>query len=206
MTPRVRTLLLGLFALAVLGTLVWKAELFTVQRSGATPSPLALTPVADRPAATFDASLPMVPVGVRRLVPGQRVLIVEYWAPWMRHSGPQATMLDSLRRSLPPGDVEVALVCFDPFPSVSRYVGRMRLRLPVLLDLRKDLAAGLPCPSIPYTYVIDRAGRVAAKQAGEVEWLSAATRAALDSLRAEPTPAPVAPDAPAARSSNRTVL
>ena len=37
MTPRVRTLL-GLFALVLLGTLVWKAELFTVQRSGATPS------------------------------------------------------------------------------------------------------------------------------------------------------------------------
>ncbi|MBK7367445.1 MAG: TlpA family protein disulfide reductase [Candidatus Eisenbacteria bacterium] len=205
MTPRVRTLLLGLAALAVLGTLVWKAELFTVQRTGATPTPLALTPAADRPAAAFDASLPMVPVGVRRLVPGQRVLIVEYWAPWMRHSGPQATTLDSLRRSLPPGAVEVALVCFDPFPSVSRYVGRMRLRLPVLLDLRKDLAAGLPCPSIPYTYVIDRSGRVAAKQAGEIEWLSSATRAAIDSLCAEPAPEPE-PSEPVVKSSNRTVL
>lgn len=193
MTPRIRALLLGLAALALLGTLVWKAELFTVQRSGAAPAPLALTPATDRPEANFDASLPMVPVGVRRLVPGQRVLIVEYWAPWMRHSGPQATMLDSLRRSLPPGSVEVALVCFDPFPSVSRYVGRMRLRLPVLLDLRKDLAAGLPCPSIPYTYVIDRSGRVAAAQAGEIDWLSLATRAALDSLCAEAVPSPATP-------------
>lgn len=203
MTARVRTLLLGLAALAVLGTLVWRAELFTVQRSGATPTPIVLVPAAERAEARFDASLPMVPVGVRTLTPGQRVLIVEYWAPWMRHSGPQAVALDSLRRLLPPGAVEVALVCFDPFPSVSRYVARMRLRLPVLLDLRKDLAAGLPCPSIPYTYVIDRSGRVAAKQAGEIEWLSAATRAALDSLCAEPAPEPAAP---VLKSSNRTVL
>ncbi|MBI5169964.1 MAG: TlpA family protein disulfide reductase [Candidatus Eisenbacteria bacterium] len=188
MTARVKGLLAGLAVLAVLGALVWKAELFTVQRSDATPAPLVLIPAAERAEAKFDASLPMVPVGVRTLMPGQRVLVVEYWAPWMRHSGPQALALDSLRRSLPPGAIEVALVCFDPFPSVSRYVARMRLRLPVLLDLRKDLAAGLPCPSIPYTYVIDREGRIAAKQAGEVDWLSLATRAVLDSLGAEPSP------------------
>lgn len=200
MTARVKGLLLGLVALAAIGALVWKAELFTVQRSDATPTPLALIPASERVEAKFDASLPMVPVGVRTLTPGQRILVVEYWAPWMRHSGPQAVALDSLRRSLPPGAIEVALVCFDPFPSVSRYVARMRLRLPVLLDLRKDLAMGLPCPSIPYTYVIDREGRIAAKQAGEVDWLSAGTRTTLDSLGAEPAAVPVS------RSSNRTVL
>ncbi|MFN8587042.1 MAG: hypothetical protein U0704_04505 [Candidatus Eisenbacteria bacterium] len=125
------------------------------------------------------------------------MLIVQYWAPWMRHSGPQALQLDSLRRSLPPGSVDVALVCFDPFPSVSRYVARLRLRLPVLLDLRRDLARGLPCPSIPYTYVIDPAGRIAVEQAGEVDWLAPATRAALDSLAAvRPLPPAVPGDAP----------
>ena len=206
MTPRMRAVLAGLALLLVVGASVWKSELFTVQRSGATPRPLALVAAAERRVARFDASLPVVPVGVRRVAPEARVLVVQYWAPWMRHSGPQALGLDSLRRSLPPGAIDVAFVCFDPFPSVSRYVARMRLRLPVLLDLRKDLARDLPCPSIPYTYVIDREGRIAAEQAGEVDWLAAPTRAAIDSLTRAPVPArpvdspPLAP-APSATPS-----
>ena len=173
-------------ALALLGGLAWKSELTHVAPPGAVPVPLRILPTVERRDAKFDASLPMVPVGVRRLAPGNGVLIVHYWAPWAHHSGPQATGLDSLRRTLAPGSVEVALVCFDPYPSVSRYVARMRLRLPVLLDLRHALSDRLPCPSIPYTYVVDPAGRIAVAQGGEVDWLSPATRAALEALVREP--------------------
>lgn len=194
MMPRRVLPFVVLAVLGALGAYAWRAELFTVQQSGAIPQPLTLIARDARQAAAFDVSLPMVPVGVQRLTPGGSVLILEYWAPWMRHSGAQATTLDSLRRALPPGAVQVALVCFDPFPSVSRYVTRLRLRLPVLLDQRRTLAAELPCPSIPYTYVLDREGRVAARQAGEVDWLGAGTRAALDSLGDEraSVPKPIA--------------
>jgi hypothetical protein len=175
---------------AVLAVLAWRSELFTVEKPGAVPRPLAIAPEASRPHAQFDASLPMVPVGVEHLSPGGEVLLVHYWAPWERHGGAQAITLDSLRRSLEPGALRLAVVCFDPYPSVSRYVGRMRLRLPVLLDLDRALARHLPCPSIPYTYVIDRAGRIAVAQPGEVDWLARETRAALDTLLAEPRPLP----------------
>ena len=173
-------------ALGLFGLLAWEHELIHVAPAGSVPLPLRVLPTAERREATFDASLPMVPVGVRRLAPGAGVLIVHYWAPWAHHSGPQATGLDSLRRTLAPGSVEVALVCFDPYPSVSRYVARMRLRLPVLLDLRHALSDSLYCPSIPYTYVVDPAGRIAVAQAGEVDWLAPATRAALEALSREP--------------------
>lgn len=172
---------------------VWRHELFTVQKPGARPLPLALVPAPQRRAAAFDATLAAVPVGAERLQPGGGVLLVHYWAPWERHSGQQARGLDSLRRILPPGSVRVAVVCFDPYPSVARYVARLRLRLPVLLDQRRQLAGQLECPSIPYTYVLDRGGRIAVEQAGEVDWLAPATRASLDSLFAEPAPAAVAP-------------
>jgi hypothetical protein len=72
----------------------------------------------------------------------------------------------------------------------------MRLRLPVLLDTRRALADRLPCPSIPYTYVIDRDGRIAVAQAGEVDWLAPATREALESLLGEPAPRREAPALP----------
>lgn len=165
---------------------VWRGRLFTVQKSGAAPVALAARPAAERRPAEFDATLAAVPVGSERLHPGGGVMVVHYWAPWERHSGEQARGLDSLRRVLPPGSVRIAVVCFDPFPSVARYVARMRLRLPVLLDQRHVLSDRLPCPSIPFTYVIDRAGRIAVAQAGEVDWLSPATRETLERLVEEP--------------------
>ena len=163
-----------LLTLGVLGLLVWRAELFTVSRPGAQPLPLAR--VAQEAIPAFDVSLPVVPVGIARLTPGPDALLVHYWAPWEQHSRAQVLALDSLVRTLPPGSVRVAVVCFDPFPSVARYAARLRLTVPVLLDLRRHMQAALPCPSIPYTWLLDVRGQVIARQAGEVDWLSPRTR------------------------------
>ena len=86
----------------------------------------------------------------------------------------------------PAEEVELDAPC-----SVARFVARQRLRLSVLIDGRGVLRAVLPCPSMPYTYVVDRAGSVAVAQAGDVDWWAPGTRAALMSLLAEPLhPAP----------------
>lgn len=192
---------LVLVAVAALG--VWRGKLFTVQKSGAAPVPLVARPAAGRLPAAFDVTLAAVPVGSERIAPGGGVLLVHYWAPWERHSGEQARGLDSLRRTLPPGSVRIAVVCFDPYPSVARYVARMRLRLPVLLDQRRALSDRLPCPSIPFTYVIDRAGRIAVAQGGEVDWLAPATLRTLEGLLGEEVPSepPAAAPPPPGRTS-----
>ena len=80
----------------------------------------------------------------------------------------------------------MVVVCFDPFPSVARYVARARLRLGVMLDHGRTLAQALPCPSLPYTYVLDRDGRIAVAQPGPVDWLGPGTRDALRRVLAEP--------------------
>jgi len=175
-------------AVAALAVAVWRAELFTVARPGDHPRALAVIDAAERRAVDFDIALPAVPVGIERLSAGGRVLLVHYWAPWERHSLAQASALDSMRSDPAFERLRVVLVCFDPFPSVARYVGRNRLGLPVLLDGRRDLAARLPCPSIPYTYVVDEAGRIAVAQPGEVVWRSPATRGALEGLLEEAQP------------------
>ena len=166
-----------LLTLGVLGLVLWRAELFTVSRPGERPLPLAR--IASEPLPAFDVSLPVVPIGVQRLTPGDGALLIHYWAPWERHSREQVQSLDSLVRTLPPGTVSVAVVCFDPFPSVARYAARLHLTVPVLLDLRRSLQAALPCPSIPYTWLLDARGRVIARQPGEVDWRSPQTRALL---------------------------
>ena len=178
---------LPLLILAV-GLGIWRAELFVV-RPGAHPRPLALRPALGRTPVTLDVALPAVPGGIQRLTSVDGPLILAYWAPWELHARDQVRSLDSLRRETDLDGLRIVVVCFDPFPSVTRYVARQRLRLPVLLDGPGELRRSLPCPSLPYTYVIDRAGRVASAQAGEIDWWSPETRAALKRLLAEPSPA-----------------
>ena len=183
-----------LLVIGILGLVLWRAELFTVARPGDGPRPLART--GHGPPREFDVSLPMVPIGIARLTPAEGPLLVHYWAPWERNSRAQVTALDSLFTTLPEGSVRLAIVTFDPFPSVARYVGRLRLRSTVMLDLRRELQAALPCPSIPYTWLLDERGHVLAEQPGEIDWLAPATRAVL--LNARHSAAPSDSTAPTA--------
>lgn len=166
-----------LMILGVAGLVLWRAELFTVAAPGDGPMPLRASSSSD--VRTFEVPLPVVPVGIARVSPGEQPLLVHYWAPWERHGRAQILALDSLAATLPPGTARIVVVTFDPFPSVARFVGRARVRSTVLLDLRRELQRELPCPSIPYTWLLDAQGRVLVSQAGEVDWLAPATRAML---------------------------
>ena len=179
----------------LIATLLWRHELFTVQRPGDLPRNLVAIAEARRHFTPVDAVLPAVPIGMRRVRAGDEVVLIHYWAPWQDAALAQATALDSLRRTPGLEHLRIEVVCFDPFPSVARYIARRRLALPVLLDLRGELRASLPCPSLPYTYVVDAAGRIAISQPGRVDWLSGATHRTLEELLRElPSEAPaVAP-------------
>jgi len=172
--------------IAMIAWFAWRSQLWTVSRPGAAPAALAALDPAARKPVTLDATLPSVPVGMVHLAPGNGVLLIHYWAPWEHASRAQAALLDSLHQLPEMQGLRVVIVCFDPFPSVARYVARQRLRLSVLIDGHGTLRAALPCPSVPYTYVIDGAGRIAVAQPGEVDWLDPGTRAVLEALLAEP--------------------
>ena len=184
--------LLVVAAILMLAAWVWRSELFVVQAPDEPARPLALREVAMRRPVGFDVELPGIPNGAR-LAAGREVLIVQYWAPWERHGLAQAAGLDSLRKLPELRGLRPVLVTFDPFPSVARYVGRMRLGLEVLLDHHRTLAAVLPCPQLPTAYVVDTQGRIAAEIVGEVDWLAPGTRRALLELLAEREPVGVAP-------------
>jgi hypothetical protein len=174
MRPRIAALLV---ALGVLGMVLWRLELFTVARPGERPLPLERRLAGGTLA--FEVTLPRVPVGAVRVATGHGAWLVHYWAPWERHGRAQVLALDSLVRVLGPEGPRAAVVCFDPFPSVARFAARLRLGVPILLDHGREMQAVLACPSIPYTWVLDRGGRVLASQPGEVDWLAPATRALL---------------------------
>jgi len=162
-TWRVR--LVGL-AIALLALFIWRAQLFVVSRPGDRPRALALIAEPARRSVAFDVMLPAVPIGETRFSSGGAVRLVHYWAPWERHAASQAIALDSLLKNEALIGLRGDVVCFDPFPSVMRYVSRLGLRLGLALDRDRRLARALPCPSLPYTYVLDRRGRIAAKWTG----------------------------------------
>lgn len=190
MRPRLAAVLL---VLAVAGLALWHRELFTVSRPGEGARPLARATAATLP--TFSVTLPRVPVGAVPVASGRAVWLVHYWAPWERHGRSQALALDSLVRTLPEaadGRLRVAIVCFDPFPSVARFVARLRLVVPVLLDHRRELQRHLPCPSLPYTWLFDAHGQVIVSQPGEVDWRATETRALLREVLEPQGPGPAA--------------
>ena len=193
-----------MIVLVTLGTLLWRHELFTVQRPGEGPRDLRVIDVSSRLPAKVDAVLPAVPVGMRRLRAGVGPVLIYYWAPWQEDAYAQASALDSLRHVRGLEALRIEIVCFDPFPSVARYVARRRLAVPLLLDTRGELRERLPCPSMPFTYVLDAAGLIAVRQAGQVDWLSPATRRALERITREPGARPTAGPNPSAADARDT--
>ena len=187
---------IALALLASIAFMAWRAELWSVQAPGTGPSPLVLLPAEVREAVSFDVVLPSVPTGMRRLTDRDGAMLIHYWAPWEQGSRAQSRLLDSLSHSAGFEHLQVVLVCFDPFPSVARYVGRTRLKLPVMLDGEHLLSKALPCPSIPTTYVLDSSGRVVVRQSGTVDWWHPATIAVLREAMAEPAPEPIPVPAP----------
>lgn len=176
---------LALVVVTGLALWTWRSELFMVSRPGEKARALALLPDTARRAVTLDVALPAIPIGVRRIQSDGHPVLIHYWAPWEQNSATQAALLDSLRRDPDLEGLAVTIVCFDPFPSVARYVGRHRLALSVLLDGEGHMRRTLPCPSIPYTYVIDAAGRIVIAQPGEVDWWAEGTRAVLREIARE---------------------
>ena len=182
MKPRVVIATLLLVVIAWIG---WRSQLWTVSRPGVAPAALGLRGPAERTMVRLDATIPAVPYGSERLASGRGVLLIHYWAPWEHASRQQVALLDSLRELPELEGLRVAVVCFDPFPSVARFVARQRWRTSVLIDTRGSLRQTLPCPSVPYTYVLDASGRIAVAQPGEVDWWAPATREVLKGLLRE---------------------
>jgi peroxiredoxin len=182
---RIAAIPAAILLLLLVGVGVWRSQLIHVVPARSTPRPLALLPDSNRKPSPCDVVLPVVPVGMTHLRSPEGPLLIHYWAPWERHGRAQAAALDSLGRLFQGRGLRIVLVTSDPFPSVARFVARQRLRLMVLLDGPGLLRAAIPCPSLPHTVLIDRSGRAAVTQSGEVDWLAPETRAVLEQVLRE---------------------
>jgi thiol-disulfide isomerase/thioredoxin len=116
--------------------------------------PALVTALADGSLHTLDGSPLPVPGG-------GGVLVVNFWATWCKPCKSEMPLLDELNRRLGRSGGAVIAVSIDRKPErVSDYVAELGLELPVCVDGPEGLAERLDLEYLPYTFVLDGAGRI----------------------------------------------
>jgi len=113
-----------------------------------------------------------------------KIIIVNFWATWCAPCLEEMPAFEKLYRRYRSQGLTVLAVSLDKGDStkVKKFVDTNSLTFPVLLDLDGVAEKLYPSFTIPFTYVIDKKGRVAARVDGAKNWASNETFAALDIL------------------------
>lgn len=100
-----------------------------------------------------------------------RVQVINFWAPWCAPCRREIPVLQALREEFGSERVEVLGVALDEAEAVRKYVGDMGIDYPVLLASMSDFglmrAYGNDRDALPFTIIVDAAGRVHARKLGE---------------------------------------
>ena len=113
-----------------------------------------------------------------------KVIILNFWATWCAPCLEEMPAFEKLYRRYRSQGLTVIAVSLDKGDKskVEKFVDEHSLTFPVLLDLDGIAERIYPSFTIPFTYVIDKRGRIAARVDGAKNWLSNETFAALDIL------------------------
>jgi thiol-disulfide isomerase/thioredoxin len=100
-----------------------------------------------------------------------RVQVINFWAPWCAPCRREIPVLQALRQEFGSARVEVLGIALDEADSVRRFVGDMGIDYPVLLASMGDFALmrayGNDRDALPFTVIVDAAGRVHRRKLGE---------------------------------------
>ena len=113
-----------------------------------------------------------------------KVIILNFWATWCAPCLEEMPAFEKLYRRYRSQGLTVLAVSLDKgdFSKVQGFVDSNNLTFPVLIDSDGVAEKLYPSFTIPFTYVIDKEGRVAARVDGAKNWASNETFAALDIL------------------------
>jgi peroxiredoxin len=113
-----------------------------------------------------------------------KVIILNFWATWCAPCLQEMPAFEKLYRSYRSQGLTVLAVSLDKgdFSKVQSFVDSNNLTFPVLMDSDGVAEKLYPSFTIPFTYVIDKEGRVAARVDGAKNWASNETFAALEIL------------------------
>ena len=113
-----------------------------------------------------------------------KVIILNFWATWCAPCLEEMPAFEKLYRRYRSQGLTVLAVSLDKgdFSKVQDFVDSNNLTFPVLMDSDGVAEKLYPSFTIPFTYVIDKDGRVAARVDGAKNWASNETFLALDIL------------------------
>ena len=113
-----------------------------------------------------------------------KVIILNFWATWCAPCLEEMPAFEKLYRRYRSRGLTVLAVSLDKgdFSKVQDFVDSNNLTFPVLMDSDGVAEKLYPSFTIPFTYVIDKDGRVAARVDGAKNWASNETFLALDIL------------------------
>jgi cytochrome c biogenesis protein CcmG, thiol:disulfide interchange protein DsbE len=113
-----------------------------------------------------------------------KVIIVNFWATWCVPCVKEMPSFEILYRRYRSQGLILLAVSLDKDDStkVQEFADKYKLSFPVLLDTEGVAEKLYPSFSIPFTYVIDKQGRVVARVDGAKNWESSETFEAVEHL------------------------
>ena len=115
-----------------------------------------------------------------------RVVLVNFWATWCEPCRDEMPSLQALQDRLGKKPFEILLVNFgESEPTITRFLEKLRLKLPVLLDRHKTAAEDWKVRGLPMTFLVDARGVVRYWTFGEHDWNAGEALQVVESLVAE---------------------
>ena len=113
-----------------------------------------------------------------------QVVVLNFWATWCAPCRVEMPSFEKLYRRYRSEGVSVLAVTLDKNakPKIKSFVDEHNLSFPVLLDSKSEVERLYPSMTVPFTYVIDRKGRVVARVDGAKNWESEETFEAIEYL------------------------
>ena len=113
-----------------------------------------------------------------------QVVVLNFWATWCVPCRVEMPSFEKLYRRYRSEGVTVLAVTLDKNSeqNIKSFVEEYELSFPVLLDEEGKVERLYPSMTIPFTYVIDREGRVVARVDGAKNWESNETFEAIEYL------------------------
>jgi thiol-disulfide isomerase/thioredoxin len=114
-----------------------------------------------------------------------RVVLLNFWATWCEPCRAEMPSLERVARRHESEGLTVLAINFkESAPTIRRFLERVPLALPVLLDRDGTAARAWQTRIFPSTVLVDRAGRPRGVVMGEMDWAGEAAEALLQPLLA----------------------
>jgi thiol-disulfide isomerase/thioredoxin len=111
------------------------------------------------------------------------ILVVNFWASWCAPCRRELPLLDQWNAAWTGRGARVIAISIDTdAKKAKRFAEEMKLTLPVMHDGPEGLARALDIPSVPYTLLLDRDGKVIGEVKGSTESEVAALQRKVESM------------------------